>query len=104
MVESPREIDITVGTSLTELSSQKDGIVQKRVVITITNSSTGGQILRVATGIDAATGIGRILYPGGSMNDSSESGYQASQLRITAVSSAAGGVATVSERVEVTGL
>lgn len=87
---------VTVGTTNTKVSEQ---CFQQRVSITITNISTGGQVISIGDGQEAVNGEGIVLYAGGVYNDSMDGQYKPSNSIINAISSAVGGIIAVKERV-----
>lgn len=95
----PRDAVVTVGASSTELSPEV-GISGQRRVITITNASTGGQVIRITFGKEGDGSIGIILYPTGSWSESIDSAYRPTNLRICAYANAAGGTVNIHERVD----
>jgi len=88
----------TIGTTAAILSPQKNG---KRVGISIRNSSVGGQVvsLALADNEGAVAGSGIVLAAGQNFYDFTSEGYIAWQGNITVVSSAAGAVLSIFERV-----
>jgi hypothetical protein len=93
----PRDTVVSVGTSVVELAPEVGTHV--REILTITNTSPGGQIITIAFGKNAQAGVGIVLYPAGSWSESIDSAYVPSQQRVTAIANAAGGTVAVHERV-----
>jgi len=89
----------TIGTSPAVVSIEKDNANGKRHSIIIINTSTLAQVITLAIDAEAQALAGIVLYPGGSWQDSRDSGYYPTQKQITAVSSAAGGTIAIQERV-----
>ena len=98
MENIPRDVVVAVGTTSTELSTQIGD--HQRKVIVITNISTGGQVISLAFGKEAVAGYGIVLYPTGAWAESIDSAFIPTNLRITAVASAAAGSVTIHERVD----
>ena len=99
MGENVRDTVVTIGTASTLLSIDKIGST-KRTALVITNTSTAGQVLSFAWGKAAVAGSGVVLYPGGSWSESVDNRFTPSPKEIFGISSAAGGTAAVSERLE----
>ena len=97
MQENNRDDLITINTTPTLVSDVKQGTNAYRKLIIVTNTSTGGQIITLSTVGQSTSLKGQVLYPGGSMSDSIETGYRPSNERYTAVSSAAGGQLSLHE-------
>jgi len=98
MANTPRDALITVGASSIEVSPEI--YTGKRVVVVITNVSTGGQVVTLAVGKEATAGTGIVLYPTGAWAESEDASFKPTKQRITAIASAAGGAVTIHERVE----
>ena len=84
---------VAVGT--TSLTILQD---QKRMLYTITNTSTGGQTITLNMGHIAIANIGIVLSPGQSWVDSNSEGYECYQGPIQAIASAAAGQVSISAR------
>ena len=97
IIKVPRDDLVSVGASSVEVSPETN---TQRNVIVITNTSTGGQILPLAFGKEAASGKGIVLYPTGAWAESVDSAFRPSNARITAIADGAGGQITIHERVE----
>lgn len=95
-----RNTSLTVGTSLVQVSANKIG-GPGRVGINLRNSSTGGQIISLAfsDAESAAANKGIVLAAGQNIADFTSEGYSAWQGNISAISSAAGAVLSIFERV-----
>jgi len=65
---------------------------------TISNTSTGGQIISLAINAEAVSGQGIVIQPAGVRVESFDGHYRPSQCVINAISSAAGGTLSVFER------
>jgi len=94
----PRDVSLVVGTSVVEVSPEIG--VRKRIALSLSNDSTGVQVIYIAWGHDAAVNTGVMLRPGASWVESIDTAFHPSNLRITAVASAAGAILSVHERVE----
>lgn len=86
----------TIGTSNVVLSEE---CFQQRSAIVVTNTSTGGQVIYIAIGSEAASGIGIALSPGGVYQDSRDGQYMPSNKQVNAISSLAGGTVAIHERI-----
>jgi hypothetical protein len=71
---------------------------QKRIALILSNTSIGGQVITISLEKEAVTGAGIVLYPGGSWDRSPE--QKPPQAKISAISSAAGGLLSVYEESE----
>jgi len=98
-MERNSNTSITVGTDPTVASIEKGNQNGRRVSIILINTSTGGQVISLALGSEAAAGQGIVLSPGGSWMDSMDGGYYPTQQQVTAVSSLAGGTLAIQERI-----
>lgn len=94
----PRQTSLTIGTSVSEISPET-GIRQRQLIV-LTNVSTGGQIIYLASGQDAALNAGIPLKVGSSWAESIDSSFRPTNLRWTAISDLAGATLAVAERVE----
>lgn len=99
-VQRNRNVAVSVGTASVEISPTRDQ--EERVLISIVNTSTGGQTISLAFGQEAAAGSGVVLYPGGFYQESRDTN-KIVQEQISAISSLAGGTVAVSERIEMRG-
>ena len=92
---------VTIGTSVVLVAQEL--IPTQRKSIVLINASTGGQTITVYINGDAATGVGIPLSPGGTISDSADGNapdsYFPPSFQYTAISSGAGGVLAVIERV-----
>lgn len=95
---TPRQLAMTVGTSVVEVSPEPG--TRKRNTLVLTNVSTTNQIIYLAWGEDAAANKGIPLWPGGIWCESIDVAYKPSNLRITALASAAGGTLAIFERTD----
>jgi len=93
----PRQVSLSVGASVVEVSPELG--TGQREVISMTNTSTGGQIISLAWGQDAVVGVGVPVYPGSTWSESIDNNFKPSNARITAIASGAGGTLAVHERV-----
>jgi len=101
MQELQRDDSVAIETH-SEVISQE--CYQERTFISITNTSTGGQVINLAFGKEAQTGKGITLYPGGFYNESRDGINQITQKQISGISSLAGGTVSVAERVLMRGV
>ena len=92
----PTDKSVSVGTSVVEISPETGNL--KRKVFFIVNTSTGGQIISIAFGKDAVSGSGIVLSAGNGWAESVDAIFQPRNLKITAVSSAAGGTVAFHEQ------
>jgi hypothetical protein len=100
MGENVRNYSIAVTTSNIKVSeAQYPPTVRK--LITLTNTSTAGQVITIAFGKEAVAGEGIILYPTGMWNESLDSAFMPSQEEINAISSAIAGSLAIHERLVV---
>jgi hypothetical protein len=91
-----RNVLVSVGTASVQVSPPP---VAERKVYSIINSSSGGQVITVNLGFQAAVANqGVVLQPGQAWVDSSGEGYKCFQGPITAISSAASGQVSIMER------
>jgi hypothetical protein len=72
-----------------------------RILLVITNTSTGGQIITLSPEAYAVAGAGIVLYPGAAWVECIDSSFAPTSRAIYAVSSAAAGTVGVHERVGV---
>lgn len=101
--EINRNYSLTVGTTVTVVSEQTNYPTNERKVISLINTSTGGQNITIAFSDQAIAGSGVFLAPGGYYQESHDAGFTPSQAQITAVSSGAGGTLAIQERILVRG-
>ena len=98
--EISRNAGLTVGT--TPIIAAQTLFIGQRAVIVITNTSTGGQIITIQVGQQAANdNAGIVLYPSGSWSESIDSGFLPQNADYWVRSSAAGGAIAIHERVRV---
>lgn len=89
----------TVNITTTLISQSKISSEQKRKLIMLRNTSTGGQVITVNFGFTPAIqNKGIVLNPNEVMCDSSSEGYDCWQGTINAISDIADGKLTVFER------
>jgi len=96
MSDISRNEAVAVGATAVEVAPARN-----RTVLYYKNISTAGQVITVwmsSTGA-AAVNTGQVLNPQDWISDSSSQGYSCWSGAVTAISSAAGGVLTVFERV-----
>lgn len=98
MVEVVRNATLAVGTTPVVVSS--DLLIAQRKVFVATNTSTGGQTITLSWGQEVAAGSGIVLTPMGSWSESIDNAFFPNPLQIYAVSSGAGGVLSLHERIE----
>lgn len=99
-INIPRQTSVSVGASATDACNEPG--TSTRIMYSLVNTSTGGQIISIAFGQDAVAGQGIVLSPGDAIIDSYSPGdppYLPFQTRISAIASAAGGTLAVTERV-----
>jgi len=89
---------ITILTTATIVSQEKDNGNLRRVAIMVQNNSTGGETISIAIDKEAVAGEGIVLSPGGTWSDTAEGGYDPTQKLITAVGSAATATLAIQER------
>lgn len=92
-----RNESMTINTTALVVSKDKQNATPRESIIII-NTSTGGQKVTLAIDTEAVDGAGIVLYPGGSWQDSKETGYIPTQKLITAISDLAGGTIAIQER------
>lgn len=97
MVERNRNSNLTIGTTPVRVSELVD-TKQKRILITLSNISTGGQTINLSIGNDAVSGVGLSLAVGGFYQEVRSEGFEATQDFISAISSVAGGTLSIQER------
>jgi hypothetical protein len=96
--EINRNASVTVGTDAVIISESVNFPYEERKVLTIINSSTGGQIITVSIGDMSTANSGIPLSPGGYYQESHDAGFTPTQAHISAISSAAGGTLSIQER------
>ena len=93
-----RNAAVGVGTTAVQLALALQ--IGQRKSLVITNTSTGGQIITIATGAQAPTALaGIVLYPGGSWSESLDSSFVPSNLEFWGIASAANGTVAIQERI-----
>lgn len=97
MVEYVVNSKAVVGTTSTKIRPPL--LTGQRTAITVTNTSTGGQIITLAWGGAAKSLEGAVLYPGGNWSESRDPAFDPSTEDIWAISSAASGALAIHERV-----
>jgi len=97
--EINRNVSVSVGTDVTEISKEMNYPTNERKVITAINTSTGGQKITISIGDEAAGSAGIVLSPGGYYHESHDAGFTPTQSRITAISDIAAGTLSIQERV-----
>jgi len=88
----------TIGTTMIMVSEEKKASA-RRIVFTLQNVSTGGQVISVAFGQNPIAGQGIVLNPGGFYGEVQDAAFATTQERIMAISTLAGGLLAVTERV-----
>lgn len=88
---------LTIGTSVVVVSDTQT--FSRRILFSLINTSTAGQVISIAFNSDAVNGQGIVLSPGGYYAESEDIQFKPTNEQITAVSSAAGGTLAVTERV-----
>ena len=94
-----RNASLTIGTTAQIVSEEIQTNNLKRTIITLINSSIGGQIITIAIGDHAANNKGVPLNPGGYWQESIDAGFTPTQSFITAISDVAGGILSIQERI-----
>jgi hypothetical protein len=93
-----RNESVSVGTTQAKISALQP--LGKRQVFIVTNMSTGGEVITLSLGQEANAGAGIVLTAYGSaFVESADSGFIPSEMIWYAVSSGAGGLIAVHERV-----
>lgn len=91
-----RNVSITLSTTQIPISAKvREG---QRQLITISNTSTGGQVITLSLFVQAVAGAGVVLNPNESWSESIDSSFIPSNEIWYAVSSAAGGKIALHER------
>jgi len=90
---------VTIGTDAAVVSIEKGNANGIRTSVIFINTSTGGQTITLGIDKPAVANQGITLSPGGFWTDNADTGYLPTQKQITAVSSAAGGLLSIQERV-----
>lgn len=94
MIEGSRNAQVTVGTSTQNVLKPKP-----RKVLSLRNSSTGGQVITLQIGeIAAVLNEGVVLSPGQAWTENTSEGYECWDGSVQAISTAAGGVLSIFER------
>lgn len=91
-----RNESVTVGTSSVSISSQV--AVGQRYAISITNVSTGGQVITLSWQTPAQVNQGVVLTPNGNWSESVDSAFIPLNTEIFAIASAAGAQVAIQER------
>jgi hypothetical protein len=89
----------TIGTDSTVISEAKLNSVSERIRLIITNTSVAAQVISISTGNEAKLGEGITISPGGSISWEKQTNTPIMQLRVAAISSAAGGTLSIYEEV-----
>jgi hypothetical protein len=89
----------TIGSTTAIVSEAQINNNAERIALVITNTSTGGQVISLASSGQAVAGSGLVLSPGGSMVWTKNSNWPIVQSRVQAISSAANGTIAVHEEV-----
>lgn len=89
----------TINATAVEISGERGNRNGIRRSIIIINTSTGGQTITIAIDSPAVANQGIVLSAGGLWSDNADGGYLPTQKQITAISSAAGGLLSIQERV-----
>jgi len=93
----PRNAQLAVSTAAVLVSPYL--AVGIRKVLALTNASTGAQTISLSWGVPAVANTGIVLAPGQSWVESIDSQYVPDIQDIWAISSAAGAVLAISERI-----
>lgn len=89
-----------VGTTAVNVLPDRTALNEQRTALIITNSSTAGQVITLSIDSQAVDNQGIILYPGGSWEQTANSGYLPPQKRISAISDAAAGQLSIYEEAQ----
>lgn len=98
-MEDQRNASVSVGTASTLLAEEQYG-QQRRTLISITNTSTAGQIITLSFDKEAVAGQGIPIYPSGAWSEAEDAVFKPCQKRIFAISDAANGTVAIQERVK----
>lgn len=93
----PRQLSLAVGASVVEVSPETG--TNQRTLLCLSNVSIGGQIIYIGVGADAVANAGIVLQPTESYTEAIDTAFTPSNLRFTALASAAGGVLAIHERI-----
>jgi len=93
-----RSQEFTIDSSTTEISADHTGSPGKRVRLILVNISTAAQVIKIAVGQEAGANLGIPLSVGGHI-EWIQDVLPITQARVTAYSSAAGGLLSVYEEV-----
>jgi hypothetical protein len=99
MKQSSREATVTLATTSQVVSESNIGN-SRRIVLSITNTSTGGEIVNLAWGEEAAAGKGVHLIQGANWTEAASQGFILNQERISARGSAATAKISIHEIVQ----
>ena len=102
MQEVNRNTKQSIGTTAEVVSLQQEE-PNERVVIFITNTSTGGEIINISIDEEAKAGEGIQLQAGGYYQESKETGFKPTQRQISAICDGAGGEISIHERIIIGG-
>ena len=98
ITQPTRNEQVAVGTASIIVCDNRN-VINKRSVLVIRNTSTGGQNITVSLGnSQAVANQGILLHQDETFTDSSETVYECFQGQIAAISSAAGGLLSIFER------
>lgn len=101
MPDLDRNSSVSVGTDNVVVSEAVNTTNSQRISFSIINTSTGGQNISLAFTDEAGAGKGITLAVGGFYSESIDAGFTPRNSRISAISDAAGGTLSVSERLRV---
>lgn len=98
MASMNRNTSLTIGTTASIVSEGIQTHNTERILITLINASTGGQVITIATGDMAENNKGVPLSIGGVYQESKDAGFTPTQKHISAISDVAGATLSVHER------
>ena len=101
MGENNRNVSQTIGATSAQIAPEL--MPGERYVISIVNTSVGGQVISISIGQEAVAGVGIVLNPSGSWQESVDSAFRPTEKGFWAVSSAAGGTLAIHERIVIKG-
>ena len=97
-MEINRNEQLTIGTTASVVSVEKNNANLRRNSIILINTSTGGQVITISIDAEAVANQGIVLNPGGNWSDSRGDTYYPTQALITAISDLADGKLSIQER------
>ena len=98
--EQTRNVTLTIGNAAqVEVCPSREGSQVLILERTISNNSTGGQIISLAYNAEAVAGQGIVLQPAACRVEAYDGHYRPTLTNLNAISSAAGGSLSVFERI-----